>query len=168
MKWTPGDAAGLTGTHACAGGTPSRSSAVRSRVRSAGARQRRGGASADGSPRTAAAPQELRQNAEVPPASLPDLSHPSNAEGETPDTLKACPCPLHPSARAESLPRAISTVRELLGASYPVLAGHGQRSRPLVIPKLQSSNSMSLTKVRPTCEVDHDGHGMDDTSTLWL
>ena len=39
---------------------------MRSRVRSAGARQRRGGASADGSPRTAAAPQELRENAQVP------------------------------------------------------------------------------------------------------
>ena len=51
---------------ACAGGAAARSSAVRSRVRSAGARQRRGGASADGSPRAAATPQELRENAQVP------------------------------------------------------------------------------------------------------
>ena len=55
---------------ACAGGAAARSSAVRSRVRSAGARQRRGGASADGSPRTPAAPQELRENDQVPMLSL--------------------------------------------------------------------------------------------------
>ena len=59
---------------ACAGGATARSSAVRSRVRSAGARQRRGGASADGSPRTPAAPQELRENDQVPRSSLPFLS----------------------------------------------------------------------------------------------
>ena len=145
---------------------------MRSRVRSAGARQRRGGASADGSPRTAAAPQELRQNAEVPPASLPDLSHPSNAEGETPDTLSLPSKLVHVRCTRQHVQNH-SHAQFLLfenswGASYPVLAGHEQRSRPLVITKLQSSNSMNLTKVRPTCEVDHDGHGMDDTSTLWL
>ncbi len=59
---------------------------MRSRVRSAGARQRRGGASADGSPRTPAAPQELRENNQVPMLSL-NPTCPSDVGQEIPDAL---------------------------------------------------------------------------------
>jgi len=50
----------------CAGGETPRSSAVRSRVRSASARLRKGIASADGSPGSASVPRELRENSQVP------------------------------------------------------------------------------------------------------
>ena len=52
----------------CAGGETPRSSTVRSRVRSASARLRKGViGSADGSPGSASVPRELRENSQVPP-----------------------------------------------------------------------------------------------------